>query len=806
MMLKNKKRLGIFTAVISATFIAVTFLFITTDSAHAFHETCDSFEYISRNSELLIEGEGCAGNTTLRWAWNEESAEGEWDGDSQSGYVFEPHSSGDANPTSTIWTNPNSLEEAAVTTHGAPGEVERLSQDIGNSDGGEVFIANNDPGGGEQEDSGEGGAECEAKGVTGFTACDFMTTALGWMESTQTALAEILFETDRLVVDRTDTAEYQIWSNVRNIANALLAVAFMAIIFSLAFSVNVDAYTVKRIVPKLLVATVAIQASFLISALMVDVTNVLGQGLQGLTDVVLRDLVVDNNWGIEQEVGARAAGLVVLASLVGAVGGLFLAAPVVFPIIGLFFLVLLGAFLIIALREVFIFIFIALSPVFFLANLLPATEKWFKFWWSNFARLLFMYPFIILMIQMANIAALVTLTAETPPESAGAIDSLQELLAPLMAIAMQLAGVVSIYFAFRVGGSALTLATQGVGRMRKLGGGGGGGKGGSGSQGLTGKIKAGMKQRKNEYATGSRGNLLTQSMTSPRGTYSRSKLPGGKKTAAQNVGTFNAQVGENAKALETEGHDPKALKAFAEVGGSQHGLNSRIKELRSSGKEEEARSLAAMAHHGGNRSMQAAAAKQAASKGNVDDSTFEALKKSFGDDTVLSKHVRGDVARGAKDAGRPDLFAKHNAEGKKPEDVIRGMGAKDMAEMKADALGKVDDNGNWKRSEFGKALEQGAQPGNPEYETLKAALSPANGMAADRRAAIANTIGQDKYGPIMKQAESGQRSGGGESYVVDANTPNATGSNEVPANEPRPSGRGDDPGYTNPDDPNSTAS
>lgn len=599
----------------------------------------------------------------------------------------------------------------------------------------------------EDDEDGEGeesGPQCEAEGLIGLFSCDIMMWVLEKIKDLQQWIVDLLFETDPLVVDGTDNPIYKIWSNIRNVANALLVVAFMAIIFSLALSVNVDAYTIKRLMPKLLVAVVAVQASYLISGLMVDATNILGQGLQGLTDITLDNLDIDGEWKTEGRLGATAASGVLI---LGAVSGTLLSLGVLAPIFLLLFLVMLGAFIIVALRDVFIILFVVLSPLFFLANLLPATEKWFKFWWSNFARLLLMYPFMILMIQIANLAALITLADAGTPEdfNTGVADEVadraQNFIKPFMAILMQFMGILSIYFAFRVGGSALSVATQGISKLRG-GGGKGKGGGGGGKKGLTGKIKSGWKQRQNEYATGARGNKFTRAITSPKGSYARSRAPGGRETAAQNLATFNTNVGESARTLEAEEHDIKAQQEFGKVGGSQRALKNKVDELRGDGKETLANNLEAMAHHAGNRSMQVAAAKQAASKGAVSEDTFAGLKGSFDKDSVLGQQAMGKVARSAKDGGRQDLFAQYNTEGKSVDEVVQGMSAKDFVEMDSDSIW---DRKNNKPTQFGERVKQHAQQqGSSTRRTLGSALSPANGMSGKNREAIKRTLMNDQ--------------------------------------------------------------
>ena len=253
----------------------------------------------------------------------------------------------------------------------------------------------------------DSGPQCVSEGgFTGFISCDLLTTIIGWIAGLQEAIARVLFESDPLVVGATEDPRYQVWSTFRDIANGLLILAFMSVIFSLALSLNVDAYTVKKMVPRLLVAAIAIQASYFISALMVDATNVLGAGINAVFNAAISDIAIE--FGAGQALGSDLAiGGILLAG--GAT--LILAAPSIMFILLLLFIVILGALVVVALRDLFIIMAIVLSPFAFLANLLPATERWYKFWWSNFLRLLFMYPFIVLMIQLGNLGSYIVLNS-----------------------------------------------------------------------------------------------------------------------------------------------------------------------------------------------------------------------------------------------------------------------------------------------------------------------------------------------------------------------------------------------------------
>ena len=597
----------------------------------------------------------------------------------------------------------------------------------------------------DEEDDSEG-VQCEASGLIGFLACDVMLVILGWIEDLQNQIVQSLFEFDPL---STDDEIYTVWANFRNIANSLLVLAFMAVIFSLALSINVDAYTIKRIVPRLLIAAVAIQASFLISAVMVDITNILGQGIQGLSDQALT--------GVEADLGDDVAGAtgtvaVVGTAIIGIIGAAILAAPFWAPLLLIFFLLLLGAFAIVALREIFIILFIVTSPIFFLANLLPATERWFKFWWSNFSRLLLMYPFMVLFIQIANLAAIITIVTQD-----------DSLISSIMALLMQLLGIISIYFAFRVGGSALQLATNGLRSVRKMGGGGGGGKG------PVANVRKGISERRKEFTSGAKGNKFTQLATGgPLAVTGKDNKPR-NNTQAQNLAGFKQQASESVKTLEAEGHsNPKALNEFTQYGDSSDSFNKRIKYLRENEEHGLADSLEGMRQHVGKSHMQAAAFKSASEK-VPSDAAFGAMQGKFGG---IGAQIAGDAAFSAGKAGRPDIQAKY-APGMDNKKVLGGMSGQDFAKMQGGALYDEDKG---RPTEFGQSMRDTIsevdENGKPTPEALRlqgqlgsASLPQANMNSATRKALEDNVLSGTGHSldDLAQKVQQGGSSGSGGS-------------------------------------------
>lgn len=199
---------------------------------------------------------------------------------------------------------------------------------------------------------------------------------------------------------------YKAWEIMRGFANSAFIIAFLIIIYSQITGVGISNYNIKRMLPRLFVAAILVNLSYIICTLGVDLSNILGKQIIDLFMNIRNEVFnMDNSWAGDdlnwQNVtsailGGSAAGLaaaVGIGSLVAATGGsvvgmIFLVLP---ALLGLF-LTTLMVLLILAARQALIIILVIVAPLAFVANLLPNTEKWYEKWQSTFMTMLIFYP------------------------------------------------------------------------------------------------------------------------------------------------------------------------------------------------------------------------------------------------------------------------------------------------------------------------------------------------------------------------------------------------------------------------------
>lgn len=250
-------------------------------------------------------------------------------------------------------------------------------------------------------------------------------------------LIEVMLSTPAINVDTSSGTNgvYNAWTIMRSFANVAFVIVFMIIIFSQLTGVGVSNYGVKKTLPRLVVAAILVNLSFWISALAVDVSNIAGAGiydvLSGVKDSM--NIGISSNWGsiitaliagqtlAIGTAGAVVAGAAATGALVASGGGLALAFMAIPLVLGAVIALLILIFILIA-RQAMVIILIILSPLAFVAMLLPNTEKLFTQWRRTLMSLLLMYPIVSLIFggaQIAGLAILSSAAATTNPVLGG---------------------------------------------------------------------------------------------------------------------------------------------------------------------------------------------------------------------------------------------------------------------------------------------------------------------------------------------------------------------------------------------------
>lgn len=226
-----------------------------------------------------------------------------------------------------------------------------------------------------------------------------------------------------------------IWTSLLNVANLLLIVAFLIVVFSQSTSVGLSNYGIKRMLPRIIAAAILMNLSYYICQILIDLSNIAGVGVTSLVSATSGSTFSDN---VEQVGGFSK--LLVGAGIIVIVGFFFLV-PVMLSFLAIIFTI--------AARNALLVLLVIVAPLAFAAWILPNTEKYFKKWWELFFNLLILYPLVMLMFSASIVAANVISSTEAPDATGG--QELQGLIA-LLVLTLPL---FALPFLFKVAGGAL---------------------------------------------------------------------------------------------------------------------------------------------------------------------------------------------------------------------------------------------------------------------------------------------------------------------------------------------------------------
>lgn len=242
----------------------------------------------------------------------------------------------------------------------------------------------------------EGKPECGEKieGL-GYLICPILEHATHFSDS-MWGLFEGLLTVDPLTND-TDNSIYKTWTTLRDLANVILAIIFIVVIMSQISNVGISNYGIKKILPRLIIAAIAINVSYFLMQILVDIANIAGksfddflssQASMDYTNVsgwekVMEDIVVSGGLALAT-IGGAAIGV---ATVGGPAALLFILLLIIPAILGL----LAGVFALMF-RSSVIPVLAIVSPIAIAAWVLPNTQKLFDKWKDMFSGLLFLYP------------------------------------------------------------------------------------------------------------------------------------------------------------------------------------------------------------------------------------------------------------------------------------------------------------------------------------------------------------------------------------------------------------------------------
>lgn len=203
----------------------------------------------------------------------------------------------------------------------------------------------------------------------------------------------------------THASVHSAWNNFRILVSGLVVILLLVMVISQAIgSGPFDAYTIKKMLPKLVIGVLLIQISWPVFSWVINIVDDIGVGLADIMYAPFGGANALDLKSVMAPFGTEA----VTFNWVGilALGVFGIVAP--FIVLGLILTVLVAifvGFLTLLFRKIIIILALIFAPVALIAWMIPGMQSYWKLWWSNFIKALMMFPLIVAMIAGGRIFA-----------------------------------------------------------------------------------------------------------------------------------------------------------------------------------------------------------------------------------------------------------------------------------------------------------------------------------------------------------------------------------------------------------------
>lgn len=250
----------------------------------------------------------------------------------------------------------------------------------------------------------------------GWILCPIIETSGKVGDQVFNFLSKTFLQTEPELISNSPSGTKAAWEIARNLANIMFIIAFLIIILSQVTGQGLNNYGVKKMLPRLVIAAIAVNVSYYICQLIVDLTNILGFEIQRF--MVNQAAAVSDKAALPVQTGlidtktAHGGALGKIAS--GALGLptiIWFLLPMLFLGIGTVVITCIVIVIILLLRKAFIVLLVVASPIAFVAYILPNTEKYFQKWGRMFWQLLLVFPIVSLLFGGGQLASAIVLVA-----------------------------------------------------------------------------------------------------------------------------------------------------------------------------------------------------------------------------------------------------------------------------------------------------------------------------------------------------------------------------------------------------------
>lgn len=197
---------------------------------------------------------------------------------------------------------------------------------------------------------------------------------------------------------------YTAWNSFRVVATAVLVIAGLVMVTSQALGFEfLDAYTIRKTLPRLFVAAIGISLSWPLMRLAVSFFDTAGFDVRELIYAPFNHAPFSQTLGLK---GGVLSGLALT-------GGLLVLGPTALTFLISIAISVFVGFVALVIREVFLIMLIIAAPVAIACYILPNTARVWKLWHENFLGLLLAFPLISAVVAAGHVFAAVANTNQS---------------------------------------------------------------------------------------------------------------------------------------------------------------------------------------------------------------------------------------------------------------------------------------------------------------------------------------------------------------------------------------------------------
>ena len=192
--------------------------------------------------------------------------------------------------------------------------------------------------------------------------------------------------------DALDDKTKTVWEKIRNVANIGLAIVIMLIVTSYLTGWGLSNYQIKKALPRILIAAILANLSFSISELLVDLSNIIAQGINNLIENIIGNINVYTST-FESIIFNSSRNILIIAGILA----------VAFPMLFGVFFGLIGLLVMLSLRQTLFLVLIIIAPLAMIAMATPGMEGLFRKWFKAYSVFLILFPVIQMLYSSSRL-------------------------------------------------------------------------------------------------------------------------------------------------------------------------------------------------------------------------------------------------------------------------------------------------------------------------------------------------------------------------------------------------------------------